>query len=745
MRSIFALLTFTLFTAVSASAFSFGPERAVSSSAYGPPVGEQRPGAVATDGSAFTVFWSDATARAGLYFTRVSAAGEVSGALQVPIRSGMVRSIRAAWTGSIYLVTWRDDASDSFMSATVSRDGALVTGPEVVARGAVGTVSALASNGRRALLVYLTQPASEARGALFDSDGRLLRAGIPLPLDSGTASVHVASDTERFAIIWSVASQQGPLRQTYRFVRVNDEAEPVDSSPVIVGEIAQSSSMGLTYGGGKWGFAALERQSGEAVLVRRFTIDRTSLAVETLPAVSAAGFGGGVLWNGNDFLSYWTRFSLAEFDLMILPFMGSSPRGTLHRGTLGLDPILVSNEANVLAVWLDRIALTQGADVAAALLDRNATAVESGRSVVQLALGAAAQETVALASSPVGSLVVWTERRSDAETGLLMAARVASDGTPAGEPVQLATDVPSTPAGVAYTGAGYLVVWSRAEGNGSAVFSRFVAPDGTLGDTIRLGAGYSPSVAASANLALVVFDTGGAALALLRLNPRGTLLDSAPLPFVAGNYGDLPHVASNGSDFLVVWSVGSDHWLFGTRDAIDVLSARVRENGSVDAVALPIATGPQNQSVPVAASDGRDYVVAYLIGYQPQKQVAFKRVLREGALAEGSSADEGKKFTDPGAVRVALSFTGDSYIAGWNVDRDGRREVKAARVSREGAPSGSAVTIDGGTSVAIGDVAGPGFLLAYARYAPEAPFVAASRVFVRTAGEAPSRARAVRR
>ncbi|HET7712464.1 MAG TPA: hypothetical protein VFL80_11090 [Thermoanaerobaculia bacterium] len=743
MRKYSIVLALFLLSSTPSWAFSFGPERPVSSSAYGPPMGEQRPGATATDGTSFMVFWSDNTVRGGLYATRVASTGEVSPVPQVPIRSGLVRSISAVWTGSVYLVTWADDTSQSFMAATLSREGTIIKAPYVVATNVVAITNGLATNGRRAMLVYLTASGLEVRAALFDSEGNVLRSDAPLPIEAGPASIEVASDGDRFGIVWSVVSQPSPVKHLYRMIRINDAAESVDATPVAIVDLSQSTPMGLSYGGGKWGFALIERQVGEAMIVRRFTIDGATRALETLPAVNSTGFDGGLVWNGSEFVSYWTRLTVGGFDLVTVPFSQTSVRTPLHRDAYGFQPILEANSSNVLAVWLDRPAITFGGDVGAVLLDRSASNIESGRSFMQLAVGAAAQEAVAAASSPTDSLVVWTERRGDADSALLLAARVGSDGSILNAtPVEIATDVPAAVAPeVAFTGQGYYVVWTR----GGSVFGRFLGQDGTLGETTRLGAGYSPAVAANASVTLVVFDTPGAEVALHRLSPRGVLMDTAPLPFTAANYGDFPRVASNGTDFFVVWTVGSDHWLFGTQDAIDVLGARVRENGSVDAVSMKIASGPKNQSMPAVASDGRDYLVAYLLGYEPEKVVAIKRVLSEGALATGTSGDDGLLIAEPGAVRAAVVFVGDGYVVGWHgADRSGHHDVKLARLGRDGAPSGT-VRIDNATSVALADSSGAGFLLAYARYAPETPYVSASRAFVRVVHDSANRARAVRR
>lgn len=732
------LIVILLFSSVAAQAFTFGGERAISSPVYVPPAGEQRPVAVASDGSDFVVFWTDSGRRAGLYATQVRGDGTVAPVPQSPIQLGAISSVSAVWTGSVYLVVWAQDGG--MYAAALSREAGTVAPPYLVAAGAVPFPGGLASNGRRALAAYATAAGNQSRAAMFDAGGRLLQASAALPADAGSTSIHVASDGDLFGIVWGTGT--GPVR--YRFQRVNDSGAAVDATPVTVGEVANPSPAGLSWAVGKFGFAVLDRQSGDAVQVRRYRIDGNTLQIEALPAVASAGFGGGVTWNGSDFVVYWARYSFSSFDLITLPFDQSSVQTPLHRDALGLNPLLVSNGRNFLAVWFDRTVLA-GGDVTAAFLNGGATAVEAvgGRTILPVAVSAGAQRGFAIGSSSSDALVAWTEQRTDADRGLLFAVRVGLDGVPAGTPVELATDVSHANPAVTFTGAGYFVAWTKEEGGSSTVYGRLIRTDGTLSETIRLGSGFNPSAASTAATTLVAFDAG-AQIALVRVTPQGALIDSTPLPFAAGTFGDVPQVASNGSGFLVVFTTGSDHYLFGTQDLIDVFAARVSESGSPDAAALPIAVGPKNQALPAVSSDGRDYLIAYALGHAPERRIAIKRVLREGQLAEGSAADDGRVIGEARALGpIAMARSAGGFVIGWTGSIPGEH-LELANVTAAGVPSGGVASLEGGNGIGLAPT-GSGFLAAYTRFAPESPYGSISRVFVRTGGESRAKPHAVRR
>jgi hypothetical protein len=773
---------------VAQAADVLGPERPVSRPVYAPPAGTQRPGAVASDGSNFLVVWSDeAAGRAGLYVGHVAANGAVAPIPQLPLRSGtIVRDISACWTGSRYLITWNDDAAQSAMVATVSRDGELLTEPRVLLQGARVIQGGLASNGRHAFLVYFALPSIAIQGALLDSTGVLIRTAIPTPasftnFDILGDSIKVATDGRDFAFFWSTIvyvplSTTGPVAsatppplmrpvQTFHVARLSDSGDSLDSG-VVIATTGQTGGFGVAFGASRYSLAAMERPSGvpapDVAILRRIIVDSQTLQSHELPQVPTTGFSASVAWNGEAFIAYWMRYSSNFFELDTLRFDGASESGppqiaiAASGQRLATTPFLASNGMNVLAVWMDssRSAINGlGADIFAAMLDNEARApILAELAAFPIAFSSRSQTMPAIATSGLISIVAWLEHTMDDNRGRLLATRLAADGSALdAEPIDIAdalVDVNRIEA--AFIGSGFFVVWSQAD----TVYGRMIDGSGKKSAILSFGSGTWPSIAANGSVALVVFQRA-ADIVGIRVSPRGDMIDTTPLVVGAQRYGYSPDVAANVTDFLVVWTEGSDYWQFPSPNLRDVVGARVTGAGSVDASPIAIATGPQDQSGAVVASDGRDYLVVYLLGNPagsglggPSPSLAAKRVLREGQLDQVTASDDGA-IVASNASAPAIVFVQNDYAVAWQSESPpgGRSTISLAHVDQQGRRTGD------GQIVAQSDVGplGPALAtaahqlldIAYYRLATEPQYASSMRVFVRVAGQ-PPRVRATR-
>src|SRR5213075_176221 len=150
----------------------------------------------------------------GLNTGVVRADGKLASLPQLAIaRSEQIHDVSACWTGAAYLVTWGEGSSSDdvrVMAATLSRDGTLASAPQIVAKPAFTQTGALASNGRRALVAYTrlgTSPLVTVKGALFDAQGSIVAADVPLPITITVSNYadpvpQVASDGNEFALLW---------------------------------------------------------------------------------------------------------------------------------------------------------------------------------------------------------------------------------------------------------------------------------------------------------------------------------------------------------------------------------------------------------------------------------------------------------------------------------------------------------------------------------------------------------------
>ena len=128
---IIALLSLTAFAAIAP-----GPERPLSTIVYAPPAGEQRPGAVASDGNDFLSVWTDVSLpRTGVYASRIPAHGQTSVTSERLLRSSAARDVDVCYANGGYLAAWTDVDSNSVYSARLNSDGSAIAGPTLIIAG----------------------------------------------------------------------------------------------------------------------------------------------------------------------------------------------------------------------------------------------------------------------------------------------------------------------------------------------------------------------------------------------------------------------------------------------------------------------------------------------------------------------------------------------------------------------------------------------------------------------------------
>ena len=776
------LTFFSLLVALSArAAIRLTPETRIVDPVRASIDGEQSAPIVATDGDQFLVFWLNVR---GLYVARVDAEGRlVSSRLAVPGPTSEL--LTATWTGSAYLVTWRDYAKATLFSATFSKTGGLLSGPDAIVAGRVDTVG-IATNGHRALLLYrdVAGVPKGLRAAIFDADGRVIRTNVTLPIPDNVYP-RSSSDGEEFALVWGTEKpERGPTwsglpMQDLHLLRIDQEGATI-GSPIDVGSV-ELTSLAFAFGGGRYAIAAFEGRfvngSAESRLTR-FLVDARRGSVTKLPIVETTNGPANLsmLWSGSSFVLVWSRRpppSGGDSDLMTLPFSGADESvaptpvsaWTGWTGNPALSPFsMVSNGHRILVAWPQDAGLYYGGRHSAIYGSLFHAAVPSasarGESTL-LSNGWSRQFEPSMASSRAGSLIIWIEdgdstpffdpgstsrrlvgMRTDASGAFLDAA-----------PFEIATGV--IHAAVAFAGDAYVVAWQKADISAMRTVSGDASPGllASLGSPISLGpGGYGITAASNGSTALVVFsESRFGRLVGYRFDASGRQIDTTPL--IAGANAYAPQAASNGSDFFVAWIPGTN-LLFPPVNPGDVLGTRITAAGTVDAAPLPIATGPLDEILFAVASDGRDYLVAYQLNPSNGFVIATKRVLREGQLDGTTAAEDGTIIARGAASSVALSgdATGywSAYAAGsWNgMYLNGNSNV--LRLNKRGMPASSAVTFAAGMSSAtLGRLPGGAVRILYERAVDDGVFAGTTMVFSRFAeddglGDVGLRGRALR-
>jgi hypothetical protein len=768
-----------ILTALSAhAAVRVTPEVAVANPVPAPQEGEQYPGMMATDGDQFFNFWSGST---GLNVAHVGADGQVVSRFTVP-ESGAALNISAVWTGSVYLASWNASFQD-LVVATFSREGNLRSGPTAVAHYATTRTGALASNGRGALLLYTIQ-GSDVRGTLFNADGSPIQTAIPIPAYGIATNLvdivpFAASDGDEYAVVWrtgeqipivatatgSVTTQSIPpplreLMHDFYLLRVGDDGAVI-GAPIKLGRVEQTGNYGVAFGGGVYALVANEshliKPGQTQPRLVRFIVGARNNAVTRLPTIDIDGGPSSVYWSGNSFIAYWMQYLTSAFVLKTLPFRGDAeatapePRTSLDGTPAALTVAFASNGRNAFGAWIQNTTPTNGLGSAiyGALFDVNATAAASGAPRL-LSVGWSRQVLPAVATSGTDSLVIWMDESTGYESGRLLGARVAASGAVIDTtPFEIATSVSqyNTPR-VVFAGNAYFAVWGElnAKDSSRSIVARTIGRDASLGARIFLGDGNGLTAASNGTTILVVVNNSH--LSGYRFDALGHPIDTTPL-VIADSYRLGPVVASNGTDFFVAWNEGSDYWQWPSANRIDVLGKRVSASGSVEAAALPIATGPSDQILAAVASDGRDYLIAYLIEDYPHSVVAAKRVLQVGQLDGAAGTDDGAVILRDASAydrdRTSFALTGEAS-GYWCAFNQTLESSAILRLDPRGNPVSAPISFGGSWSwPALVPTIGQGMRIAYTRTVSDGAYAGARRVFVRSAGEPPTpRSRAAR-
>jgi hypothetical protein len=763
MRTFRTSLFILLIAASAHAAIRISPEVGIVDPVRAPLDGNQTAPIIATDGDQFLLFW---TTVHGVNVAHVAADGRLlSSRLALPRTSA--HQLSATWTGLVYLATWGDYATSALSAATFNANGDLLSGPIAIISGMAQTrTGALASNGRRALLLYSYNYGApgDVEAAIFDVSGNLIATDRPILASDTSFQLPgvpiVVTDGEEFAVVWrtnafvplaaGVSAQADPpplrvLMHDFHLIRVGDDGGVI-GSPIEIGRTDETADFGVASGGGVSAIAATESHLikpgyTQARLVR-FSVDARRGSVTRLPTIDIDGGPASVFWSGGRFVAFWMRSGTTSFAIMTLPFSGvnefTAPAAvtSLTGNAASFSVSMWSNGHHALAAWNQNTGALSGAgsQLYGTLFDTEASHAVTVDAPTLISLGWSRQFLPVMASSTTGSLIVWIEDGYSSRQLLGMrtdALGAFVDRTP----FEIATGVSQATA--VFAGDDYVVAWQ--EGGSSTVVARSVGRDAALGLRVALGPGWGVAAASNGSTALVVI--AGTRLLGYRFDAAGRQIDTTPL--VIGDGGYLPQAASNGTDFFVAWDTGSDWWQLPSPNQVDVFGARVTAGGAVDAAPLPIATGPEDQRLAAIASDGRDYLVAYALSQYAPAPIAAKVVLREGELDGATATDQGTIIARDAAYAVSLSGDAAGY---WSAYLQLNGTGNLLRLDKRGNPALPAVLIAAAlSSVALDRSPGGAVRILYARAIDDGGFAGTSMAFLRFIGEdLPARSRAAR-
>jgi len=205
----------------------------------------------------------------------------------------------------------------------------------------------------------------------------------------------------------------------------------------------------------------------------------------------------------------------------------------------------------------------------------------------------------------------------------------------------------------------------------------------------------TPAVAFDGTNYLVVWrdQRDGYKICGTRISQSGTILDPAGILIcshtgICPGWPYRPGVAFDGTNYLVVWDDFRNEPGFG-----DIYGARVTTSGAVlDSLGFPVSIAPQNQSSPVIAFDGTNYLVVWY-DHRPganNLDIYGARVTSSGTVLE--PGDFAISTAANAQLWPAVAFDGSNFLVIWSDTRmSPRADIFGARVS----PSGSVLDTAG--------------------------------------------------
>ena len=631
MRRIWILLA--VLTPLMVNAATFGPEIPIAVPEYGLSVGEQVAASLAcNDQSCLAVWFELSSGGSGLYSGVIDSDGTVHTATSNLLRTGNQGSSSLVWTGDHYLAVWNDGATRTLVAAPLSRDG-LLTGPVQSLTTFPQDVSpnALAWDGHHALVVF-NPPGGGLEGVILDANGNLVRTFV-LPSSQQAAMYSVAAAGQTFAVAWTGSSSA-------YIERFDDSGAPLDANPIALG--SNVSRVGLASDGSRFGVAFVTSEGS----LQRLRIDAATGAIETLPPASFSSQLLGVYWSGDDFVAYAPDINNIDTQ----QFTSDTVRMLDVSTKFILGPQVVQGPSGAVAIWIDSRPTGTDQHLLGAILDRDATVIRQRD--IAVARSAVPQTVPGLALSPFGALLVWQLDRGD-EVADSYATRLDRSGKPIDSaPILIShSGARNNERAVLWIGDSYLVVYP----GGSTMVGKRISASGAVLDTDPIVYAHGDYVALASNgtTTILAMSQANTFVRLLRLNAAGGVIDSQT---IAANNHISNHlaIAANGDEFAVVWTEDHGDGFEVVQD--DIFAVRLSATGlPMDASPIVIANSPSDESSPAIASDGRDFLIAYVNG----TNIRVKRLLREGTVTTGT-------FVAEGNASPQVAFAGDRYFLTWS-------------------------------------------------------------------------------
>ncbi|MBI4548648.1 MAG: T9SS type A sorting domain-containing protein [Ignavibacteriae bacterium] len=606
----------------------------------------------------------------GILFTRGIEIGGFAGGDQV--------NPAVAANGNLFLVVW-EDSSQGPQNADIV--GALVTDTgdvPIVSTVAINSGQgrqqnpAVATNGSAFLVVWQDVHSGtsgfdiygarvELSGTLLDPNGFAINARF-----GNQSSPGVASDGANYLVVWEEKS-------------------------TVAGQI--------------WG--ARVASIGAVFDVNGIRISTTAFVLQQFPTVSFNGAHYLVVWEMEAFPDVWSiqgRRIGTDGTVMDATDISILWGQDLLSGGLR-EPSVASHGSDFLVVY-SYSRNSAPSDIYGTRITSEGTVPDTDGNTICRANGNQSQPSVVFGGSEY--FVVWTDARNPFPTLQDIYATLVDTNGVAMDTIGFAmsTEVNREydPA-IASNGSNYLVVWTDERNyytTAQDIFGARVSLSGDIldpnGFEITNSQGniteYSPAIASNGTDYLVVWEDYRYfldpnlpyAIFSTRITSDGIVLDTNGIEIFRSPFAIAPAVASNGVDYLVAWQEGlaGDYNIYG---------ARVSKSGIVlEPTFIIISAASMEQTFPVVASNGRDYLVVWQDSRDQAQglNIYGVRVTSDAVLLDSAGIPISTAMNAQQAPSV--TWNGVNYLVAWHDNRASSfSDIYGTRVSS----AGKVLDIDG--------------------------------------------------
>ena len=448
---------------------------------------EEEP-AVAWNGSAYLVVWSDSGTGQDIHGARVSASGSVLDAPGIPISTAANAQLApaVAWNGSDYLVAWRDErgggGSGDVYGARVSASGTVRDGAGIpISTAAGGQESpALAWNGSNHLVAWADRrddAASYVYGARVSASGTVLDAAGIAIATAANAQYHasVAWGGSEYLAVWADYRNAASTGSDVFGARLGAAGNVLDAAGIAISTAANVQYYpAVAWGGSGYLVVWMDHRNGIAwaesdvygarVSASGSLLDAAGFPISTaaggqwFPSVASDGSGHLVVWeDGRSGSSgvYGARVSASGE--VLDPSGIAIATASYHQSS----PAVGWGGSHYLVVWEDGREASGWYDIYGARVNASGSVLDAAG--IAISTAPFHQRSPVVAWDGSGYLVVWADARNEVDHEDVYGARVSPAGSvldAAGIPIATAPESQYAPA-VAWDGSSYLVVWTE--------------------------------------------------------------------------------------------------------------------------------------------------------------------------------------------------------------------------------------------------------------------------------------------